>query len=156
MNWGCNSAAYKTLVRIVNDILQTFNRRQNMTDEKLIQEFQAIEDAFNDAFVSNKVEEISRFLSSDWFLLEPQFGVINKKRFLNNVEIGNLSHTTMRKKVLQVKLYNDIALVTNRGMNIGFYRDNPFNSEQWVTNVYKKENENWICVMTQEAPVTCK
>lgn len=41
-------------------------------------------------------------------------------------------------------------------MNIGFLRDEPFNSEQWITNVYKNENEIWICVMTQEAPVTCK
>ncbi|MEJ7685044.1 MAG: hypothetical protein WKG06_45805 [Segetibacter sp.] len=69
-----------------------------MTEEKLIKEFQAIEDALNDAFASNNIEEISKFLSSDWYLLEPQYGIINKERFLSVIEQGDLSHTAMRKK----------------------------------------------------------
>jgi len=109
-----------------------------MTEEKLIKEFQAIEDALNDAFAFNNIEEISKFLSSDWYLLEPQYGIINKERFLSAIEQGDLSHTAMRKKVLQVKLYDDIALVTNRGMNNGFYKGNPYNSEQWVTKHLQK------------------
>ena len=127
-----------------------------MTDDQLIAEFQTVEDNFNQVLASNNIFEISKYISGDWVLLEPQYGIISKDRFLRVIELGELSHTEMRKKVLRVMLYNNIAIVITRGMNIGFLRDEPFNSEQWVTNIYKKENENWICIMTKEAPVACK
>ncbi len=127
-----------------------------MTDDQLIERFQLIEDTFNQALTTNNTEEISKYISRDWVLLEPQFGIITKERFLHVIEQGDLSHTAMNKKVLRIRLYKEIAIVIARGMNNGFYKGEPFNSEQWVTNVYKKENENWICIMTQEAPVTCK
>ena len=126
-----------------------------MTDDKLIKQFQLIDDNFNQALISNKADQISRFISEDWVLLEPRYGIISKDEFLNAIKLGELSHTEMKKDVLRVKLYNDTAIVTTRGMNIGFLKTKPFNSKQWVTNIYKKENENWVCVMTQEAPVTC-
>ena len=40
-----------------------------------------------------------------------------------------------------------------RGKNNGLYKNVPFNSEQWIKNIYKRQNENWICIMTNEAPV---
>lgn len=127
-----------------------------MTDEQLIGKFQIVEDNFNQALISNNVAEISKYISSDWVLLESQFGIIPKDRFLHVIEQGDLSHTAMNKEVLRVKTYNDIAIVTARGMNTGFFNTERFNSEQWVTNIYKNENENWICIMTHETPVTCK
>ncbi len=127
-----------------------------MTDDQLIKQFQLVEDNFNQALTSNDIEEISNYISRDWVLLVPQSGIITKERFLYVIEQGELSHTAMKKQVLRAKLYNDIAIATARGMNIGFYKGEPFNAEHWVTNVYKKENENWICIMTHESPVTCK
>ncbi len=127
-----------------------------MTDDQLIKQFQSVEDNFNQALTSNDIKEISNYISTDWVLLVPQFGIITKDRFLHVIDQGELSHTAMKKQVLRVKLYNDIAIVTARGMNIGFYKGESFNAEHWVTSVYKKENQNWICIMTHEAPVTCK
>lgn len=115
------------------------NKQHNMTDDKLIEQFQLIDDNFNQILISNRADEISKYISEDWVLLEPQYGLISKDRFLRAIELDELSHTEMRKKVLLVKLYNDIAIVTTRGMNIGFLRDEAFNSEQWVTNIYKKK-----------------
>lgn len=127
-----------------------------MTDDQLITHFQKVEDNFNRALASNDISDISKYLSDDWVLLEPGHGLISKEQFLGAIELGELSHTTMIKKVLRAKLYNEVAIVTTRGMNIGFLKDQPFNSEQWVTNIYKKENEHWVCIMTKEAPVSCK
>ena len=127
-----------------------------MKDEQLINEFQYLEDKFNHALTSNNSEEISTYLSSDWVLVEPQFGIITKEQFINAITSGELSHTSMKKEVLRVNLQYDIALVTSRGMNIGIYKGNPFNAEHWVTNIYKNETGNWICIMTQEAPVICE
>ena len=121
----------------------------------LLEKFQAIEDSFNEAWTSNNIGLISKYISDDWVLLEPQFGIVSKERFLNIIQKKELSHSSMKKKVVQVKLFGDIAIVTARGFNKGFLRGETFDAEQWVTNIYKRENERWICIMTQEAPVSC-
>ncbi len=65
-------------------------------------------------------------------------------KIINRLGVKGIGELGITKKQIRMK------------MNIEFLRDEPFNSEQWITNVYKNENEIWICVMTQEAPVTCK
>jgi len=136
----------KLLAVIVAGDTTRVKHTTNMTDDQLIKQFQVVEDNFNQALTTNNVDKISKYVSEEWILLVPQFGIITKDRFLHVIEQGDLSHTAMNKQVLRVKLYNDIAIVTARGMNIGFLKDEPFNAEHWATNAYKKENENWICI----------
>ena len=126
-----------------------------MTDIELKIQFQIIDDNLNNAFEKNDIEDISKLLSDDWTILEPSTGLSNKKQFLKAIKDGNLLHTIMKKEVLQVRLYKDIAIVIGRGKNIGVYLAKPFNSEQWITNIYRKQEDTWVCIMTQEAPVHC-
>jgi ketosteroid isomerase-like protein len=123
-----------------------------MTDEQLIIEFQTIEDAFNKAVLSNKVEEIAKCISSDWVLIDAQGGIVPRQAFFSAVEQGLLAHTTMTKEILRVKVYNEIALVTGRGQNTGFFKGEPIEADEWITDVYKKENEKWVCVLTHLTP----
>ncbi len=127
-----------------------------MPEDLLINEFQIVDDCLNDAFVSNDPEEISKLISEDWVLLEPQFGLTSREKILLSIKSGDLLHLQMRKQVMRVKVTNDIAIVTSRGMNKGYFKTQLFDSEQWINNIYRKENERWICIMTQEAPVACK
>lgn len=85
-----------------------------MTPEQLIPEFQVIENAFNDAVVSNIVGEILKCISDDWVLIDAQGGIIERQGFFYAVDQGLLSHTTMSKEILRVKIYNEIAIVTGR------------------------------------------
>ena len=124
-----------------------------MTDEQLITKFQAIEDAFNKAVISNNVDEISKCISSDWVLVDAQGGIIPRERFYYVVEQGMLKHTTMTKEILRVKIYDNIALVTGRGQNTGFFNGQPIKADEWVTDIYKSENNRWVCVMTHLTPV---
>ena len=126
-----------------------------MTETELKSQFQIIEDNLNEAYEKNDTEKISKLLSDDWIILEPSTGLSDKEQFLQAIKDGHLIHSGMKKKVLQVKSYNDFTIVMTRGKNEGYYLAEPFNAEQWVTNIYKKINSQWICVMTQEAPVTC-
>ena len=126
-----------------------------MTTNELIDQFQIIEDRFNQALASNVVGNIAGFLSDDWTLLEPEFGFISKAKFLAAIDTGTLLHTEMKKPVFRVQLAGDVAIVTSRGKNVGTYSRKLFNAEHWVTNVYRNENGDWVCIMTQESPVMC-
>jgi ketosteroid isomerase-like protein len=124
-----------------------------MTDKELIQTFQKIEDNFNQAVISNDVAEIKKCVSSDWVLVDSQGGIISQERFFHVVEQGLLSHQTMTKEILRVKVYDNIALVTGRGKNTGIWQGQPMEADEWITDVYKKENDKWICVLTHLTPV---
>lgn len=41
-----------------------------MTGEQLIKEFQKIEDAFNEAVISNNLNEISKCIADEWVLVD--------------------------------------------------------------------------------------
>ena len=69
------------------------------------------------------------------------------------LEQGLLTHSTMTKEILRFKVYDDIALVTGRGQNIGSWQGKPLETDEWITDVYKNENGNWLCVSTHLTPV---
>ncbi len=124
-----------------------------MTDEQLISKFQKIEDVFNEAVISNKVEEIKKYVTEDWVLIDSKGGIIPQEGFFRVLEQGLLTHETMTKKILRVRIYGDIALVTGRGQNTGRWQGQPMEADEWITDVYKKENNTWLCVLTHLTPV---
>ncbi|MHB8929247.1 MAG: nuclear transport factor 2 family protein [Melioribacteraceae bacterium] len=139
-----------------DDIKQTSKKEyisNNMTQEQLKKQFQEIEDNFNKAVITNDINEIKKCITSDWALVDSQCGIIPQERFFSVPEQGLLSHSTMTKEILRVKIYGDIALVTGRGQNTGTWQGQPMEADEWITDVYKKENEKWLCVLTHLTPV---
>lgn len=124
-----------------------------MTDQQLKEQFQIIEDHFNEAVVSNDIEKIKKCISDDWVLVDAQGGILPREKFLYVVENKLLSHSTMTKELLRVKVYDNIAVITGRGKNTGTWQGQPIQADEWITDIYKKENERWICVMTHLTPV---
>ena len=124
-----------------------------MTDEPLERLFQKIEDDFNKAVISNSIDEIKKCISSDWVLVDTQGGIISQESFFNVLKQGLLSHSTMTKEVLRVKIYGEIALVTGRGQNTGTWQGRPMKADEWITDVYKKDNDKWLCILTHLTPV---
>jgi ketosteroid isomerase-like protein len=124
-----------------------------MTEIELRAYFQKIEDNFNQAVISNRVEEIKKCITTDWVLVDSQGGIIPQEGFFSVLEQGLLSHSTMTKEILRVKVYGDIALVTGRGQNTGTWQGQSLAADEWITDVYKKEEDNWLCVLTHLTPV---
>jgi ketosteroid isomerase-like protein len=127
-----------------------------MTDQELIEEFSIIENAFNQAVISNDVKKISACISPDWVIVDPQGGIIPRERFMYVVENGILSHREMTKEILRVKIYGNTAVVTGRGKNKGMFKGQPIQAEEWVTDIYHKEGEKWLCVLTHLSPVAAQ
>jgi hypothetical protein len=123
-----------------------------MTEEELKKQFQVIEDNFNMAVISNSVDEIKKCITSDWVLVDSQGGIIPQEGFFSVLQKGQLSHSTMTKEILRVKVYDKIALVTGRGQNTGMWQGQPLEADEWITDVYKKENDKWLCVLTHLTP----
>ncbi|CAN7509920.1 nuclear transport factor 2 family protein [Rhizobium sp. LjRoot254] len=117
-----------------------------------LDEFTTIEDAFNDAMVSNDVTRIADCISDDWVLVTPEVGPVSREGMLAAISSGTLSHDMMVKRLARVKVYGDMAVVTGRGQNTGLFKGQSIKADEWITDVYRKLNGKWRCVLTHLTP----
>ncbi|MDB5524221.1 MAG: hypothetical protein JWM58_1984 [Rhizobium sp.] len=110
------------------------------------------EDAFNAAMTSNDVGLIANCISDDWVLVTPEVGPVSREGMLSAIESGVLSHDTMTKKIARVKVYGDVAVVTGRGQNTGTFRGEAIKADEWITDIYRKMDGEWKCVLTHLSP----
>lgn len=123
-------------------------------NETLFKELEAVEEAFNRAVISNDIAEISACISDDWVLVTPEAGPVSRERFLQVVKQGILSHDSMSKHIDRVRVYGDVAVVIGRGRNTGMFKGASISADEWVTDVYVKTGDRWICVLTHLTPAT--
>lgn len=124
--------------------------------DALATELAGVEEAFNLAMISNDVQRISACVADDWVLVTPEAGVLQRSRILHVIESGELSHDTMTKDVGRVRVYGDVAVVTARGRNTGQFRGQRISADEWVTDVYRKVEGRWLCVLTHLTPVAAR
>jgi ketosteroid isomerase-like protein len=123
------------------------------TPAALATELALVEEAFNQAMISNDVSRIGACITDDWVLVTPEAGVVTRAHILHVIESGVLSHDTMTKDVARVKVYDNIAVVTGRGRNTGCFKGNRISADEWITDVYQKVEGRWLCVLTHLTPV---
>jgi ketosteroid isomerase-like protein len=124
--------------------------------DALATELAGVEEDFNRAMVSNDVRRIRACVAEDWVLITPEGGVVPGSRILHVIESGELSHDTMTKEVGRVMVYGDVAVVTARGRNTGLFRGERISADEWVTDVYRRIDGRWLCVLTQLTPVATR
>jgi len=104
------------------------------------------------AIVSNDAEAISGFMSEDWVIVGEN-GVTNKPDFLSRVASGDLTHETMEMVgEARVKIYGDTAVLTARVTNNGHYKNQPFSADEWTTDVFRRLENCWSCVLSHVTP----
>lgn len=118
--------------------------------------FQAIEDDFNAAMISNDVARIADCIADEWCLVTPESGPVSRRDMLTAIDNGVLSHDSMTKQVVRVQNYGDFAVVTGRGRNTGSFRGQPIAADEWITDVYSKVGGRWTCVLTHLTPAKAK
>lgn len=115
-------------------------------------EFTEIENAFNEAMVSNDVNRIADCISDDWVLVTPEVGPVGREGMLEAIACGRLTHDMMVKTIVRARIYGDVAVVTGRGKNTGTFRGAPIAADEWITDVYRRVDGRWRCVLTHLTP----
>ncbi|MDG5976656.1 hypothetical protein H010_15415 [Hydrogenophaga taeniospiralis CCUG 15921] len=114
--------------------------------------FEALEAQFNRAMVSNDVDQIAQCITEDWVLVTPEVGPVSREAMLDAIRQGRLSHDTMTKSLARVAVYGDMAIVTGRGRNTGQFQGQAISADEWITDVYKRFDSGWKCVLTHLTP----
>ena len=112
-----------------------------------------LEEAFNDAMVSNDVESIARCITDDWILVTPEAGPVPRSRILEVIGAGRLTHATMTKIASHACVMGDVAWVTGRGQNTGTFNGSPMEADEYITDIYRRIGDDWRCMLTHLTPV---
>ena len=112
-----------------------------------------LEEAFNRAMVSNDVEQIARCITDDWILVTPEAGPVPRERILGVIASGVLTHATMTKTATHACVAGDMAWGTGRGQNTGTFNGEPIQADEYVTDIYRRVDGQWRCMLTHLTPV---
>jgi ketosteroid isomerase-like protein len=105
-----------------------------------------------EAIVSNDAEAIEAFMADDWAIVGEN-GVTNKPEFLSWISSGDLTHETMQMVgEPRIKIYGDTAILNARVTNNGHYKNQPFAADEWTTDVFRKSESGWLCVLSHISP----
>ncbi|WP_246748524.1 nuclear transport factor 2 family protein [Rhizobium setariae] len=125
-----------------------------MMNSLQFEEFVTVENAFSAAMVSNDIGRIADCMADEWVLVTPESGPVSRKGMLDAIASGILSHDMMTKEIVRVEIYGEIAVVTGRGRNSGTFRGEPIKADEWITDIYRKVEDKWLCVLTHLSPAT--
>jgi ketosteroid isomerase-like protein len=118
----------------------------------VIEEFQALEERFDAAMVSNDVTQIAECITDDWVLVTPEKGPVARQAVLAAISSGMLAHDSMSKQIVRARVYGSVAAVTGRGRNTGTFRGEPISADEWITDLYHLVDGRWRCVLTHLTP----
>ncbi len=113
---------------------------------------QDLEDRFNQAMISNDATRISACVTDDWLLVTPEAGPVPRARILEVIACGRLAHTSMTKVATHAAVLGDMAWVTGRGQNTGTFNGAPIQADEYITDVYRREGDDWLCMLTHLTP----
>lgn len=103
--------------------------------------------AWNEAIVANDPAAIGRFAEPDWVFVGEN-GIFPGDQFLDSVAKGLVTHDFMTSDVHDVRVYGDVAVVTARVRNSGTFEGNPFQLDEWSTDVFVRRADGWRCTIT--------
>jgi ketosteroid isomerase-like protein len=117
-------------------------------------ELEAADQRFNEAMVSNDPAQIAECITPDWVLVTPARGPIPGAELLQLIGNGTLTHDMMVKKTHHIRQSGDFATVTGRGQNTGTFQGAPISADEWITDVYCRQDGKWRCTLTHLTPAT--
>ncbi len=122
-------------------------------DEGARRDVLALSEQWAVAIVANDAERIGDFMADDWIMVSNR-GVSSKEHFLSFVRSGMLTHDAMEMAELaEIRIYGDMAILAARVTNTANFGGQTFMANEWTTDVFRKIDGGWKCVMTHITPV---
>lgn len=83
---------------------------------------------------------------------DPESGALTLAGFGQAVRSGDLSHAAMEFTVLDARRHGDVVRVRAHGTNHDTFRGEPFQADEWVTEVFVRHDDRWRCTVSALTP----
>jgi len=103
---------------------------------------------FAEAIVKNDLEGIERLVADDWIIIGPDGEIVERARFFEVIESGDMTHDTMESEDFRIRVYGDSAVVTGITRTKGKFMGQEFSTQERATDVFINRDGRWQCVLT--------
>ena len=112
------------------------------------EELLKLEKEFAEAIVKNDLEGVERLVVDDWIIIGPDGEIVERARFFEVIESGDMTHDTMESEDFRIRIYGDSAVVTGITRAKGKFMGQEFSTQERATDVFVKRDGRWQCVLT--------
>ena len=107
--------------------------------------------AFDQALLANDAPAVGSFMADDWIFVGPE-GIATKADIVGHIAAGRLTHTAFEAiGAERIVIRGSIVLVTSRRRTAGTFDGVPYTTEEWLSEVYEKVDDRWVCVLSHKA-----
>ena len=103
--------------------------------------------------ITNVPDDVAASMADDWVYVDGD-GFTTKRELIGWIASGRLAHHSMT--VIgepRVAVHGDTAIVTARKASSGTWDGVPYAVEEWISDVFVRENGRWLCVLSQKTAV---
>lgn len=140
------SFVFATAAWAQNDSNATAN---NTADQELL----ALQESIADAYVQADVDALEKLYTDDFVFVGNDGKKWSKQELLNIVEDGTLNHDNIQFEDVEVRTFDNTAVVTGVWKAKGAFKDengeNPFDDSNTFTFVYVKQQDEWKMASAQ-------
>jgi ketosteroid isomerase-like protein len=112
----------------------------------------AVSAAWDAALIANDPAAFASFVSDECVYVGPT-GATTMAEIIEWITTGNLAHHTMETiGVPRVAVYGDTVIVTARKTSTGAWDRIAYAADEWISGVYVRQSERWLCVLSQKCP----
>ena len=125
---------------------------RRLVDVSTEAEILALSAAWDAALVANDAEGVASFMADDWVFVGPT-GVTGRDELIGWIAGGRLAHHTMEVVgTPRVARHGDAIVVTARKASTGSWDAVPYSADEWISEVFVRQDERWRCVLSHKAP----
>jgi len=118
-----------------------------------VQELTKIKEQWSQAEVKRDLGYLDQLFAKDFDMFNAR-GHFNKEQMLESLKDPDLTFTELHSDNIQVRLYGNVAVMTDHVKARGIAKGKEFNRESRFVRIFVREHRKWQAVLAQSTPIT--
>jgi len=109
----------------------------------------ALESSLETASKKNDADYFERMLAADFVHVGPSGETITRDEMIADVKSGAIKYDILDRGEIKIRLVGDTAIVTERDLMKGMFRNHFFSGRYQVMRIWARENGQWRIITSQ-------
>jgi len=117
-----------------------------------VQELTKIKEQWSEAEVKRDIGYLDQLFAKDFDVFNAR-GHFNKEQMLQSIKDPDLTFTELHSDNIQVRLYGNVAVMTDHVTARGLAKGKAFSRESRFVRIFVREHRKWQAVLAQSTPL---
>jgi ketosteroid isomerase-like protein len=121
--------------------------------DNAVQQLTKIKEKWSEAEVKRDTGYLDQLFAKDFDMFNAR-GHFNKQQMLQSLKDPDLTFTALHSDNIQVRLYGNVAVMTDHVTARGIAKGKEFSRESRFIRIFVREHGKWQAVLAQSTPLT--